>query len=138
MPKSKDTNITSFGFEPGRSLARKYQVLSKLGSGLEGEVYLLREEATGIERAAKFFFPHRNVGNRSINFYARKLHKLRECSALIQYHSQETIHHLGHDISFMISDYVEGEILYDFLAAQPQGRLDVFQGLHLLAAIATA
>src|SRR5690349_14203221 len=130
MAKSTQANISSFDFQPGRSLAKKYEVISRLGSGWEGEVYLLKERSTGIERAAKFFFPHRNKADKSINFYAKKLHKLRDCPALIQYHTLETIHHNGHDISFLISDYVEGEILLEFLASQPGGRLDVFQGLH--------
>jgi tRNA A-37 threonylcarbamoyl transferase component Bud32 len=138
MAKTPRSTIQSFDFPPGRSLAKKYEVVSKLGSGWEGEVYLLRENATGIERAAKFFFPHRNVRNKSINFYARKLHKLRDCPALIQYHTLETIHHSGHDISFLISEYVEGEILQSFIAEQPGGRLDVFQGLHLLHSLTVA
>ena len=32
-----------FAFEEGMILARKYEVLSFLGSGWEGEVYLVRE-----------------------------------------------------------------------------------------------
>jgi hypothetical protein len=138
MVKSTRPTIDSFNFPPGRSLAKKYEVISKLGSGWEGEVYLLKERATGIERAAKFFFPHRNIRDKSINFYAKKLHKLRDCPALIQYHTLETIHHSGFDISFLISDYVEGEILLEFLASQPGGRLDVFQGLHLLHSLTVA
>ncbi len=138
MPKTPKSAITSFDFAPGRTLAKKYQVISKLGSGWEGEVYLLRESATGIERAAKFFFPQRNKSNRALNFYARKLHKLRDCPALIQYHTQETIHFSGADISFLVSDYVEGEILQDFITEQPGGRLDAFQGLHLLHSMAVA
>jgi hypothetical protein len=137
MPR-KPPQITAFDFKPGRTLARKYAVVSKLGQGWEGEVYLLREQATGIERAAKFFFPHRNLRNKSINFYAKKLHKLRGCPALIQYHTQETIQHQGQDISFLISDYVEGAILLDFLKAQPGKKLDAFQGLHLLHALTCA
>ena len=62
MSKSDKPVISSFDFQPGRSLAKKYEVLSKLGQGWEGEVYLLRETSTGIERAAKFFFPQRAIG----------------------------------------------------------------------------
>jgi len=125
MTRSAKNRIDSFAFAPGRTLANKYEVVSKLGSGWEGEVFLIKERSTGIERAAKFFFPHRNVRNKNINFYAKKLHKLRDCPALIQYHTQETISYGGEEISFLISDYVEGEILADFLASQPKRRLDV-------------
>ncbi|MFV2067521.1 MAG: hypothetical protein ACC645_11120, partial [Pirellulales bacterium] len=56
----KSRRINAFDFRPGRVLAGKYEVVSRLGAGWEGEVYMLREMPTGIERAAKFFFPHRN------------------------------------------------------------------------------
>lgn len=138
MPQTLVTPLKSFDFVEGRILARKYQVLSRLGCGWEGEVYRLCELATGIERAAKFFFPQRNPGNKALNFYARKLHKLRECPALIQYHTQETLSIRGHEVSFLVSDYVDGEPLTRFLKLQPAGRLDSFQALHLLHSLATA
>ncbi|UCE88907.1 MAG: protein kinase, partial [Pseudomonadota bacterium] len=128
--------VDDFGFAPGRVLARKYEVIARLGAGWEGEVYLVNEIATGIERAAKFFYPQRNPKNRSLLFYARKLHKLRNCSIVIQYHTQETITFHHQPISFLVSDYVEGELLSDFLCHQPGKRLDVFQALHLLHALA--
>ena len=49
--------IDEFEFARGRVLAGKYEVIERLGKGWEGEVYRLRELATGIERAAKFFDP---------------------------------------------------------------------------------
>ena len=130
--------IDAFDFREGRILAKKYEVLAKLGEGWEGEVYLLRELATGIERAAKFFFPQRNLRNKSSNFYAKKLHKLRNCPGLIQYHTQETIRFRNHEVTFLVSDFVEGEVLLDFLKRQPGKRIDYFQGLHLLHDIAVA
>jgi serine/threonine protein kinase len=128
--------ITRFGFHPGDIVADKYEVVSQLGKGWEGEVYLLRERGTGIERAAKFWFPHRNPRNRAIRFYAKKLHKLRQCPILIRYHTQETTLVDGVPIRFLVSEYVEGEILSHFLARQPGRRLSVFQAVHLLHALA--
>lgn len=128
--------IDRFDFAAGRILARKYEVVSHLGRGWEGEVYMVRERATGIERAAKFFFPQRNPRDRTALFYARKLHKLRHCPIVIQYHTQETINFRGHPITFLVSDFVEGELLSDFLARQPGRRLTAFQALHLLHALA--
>ncbi|MFP5505438.1 MAG: protein kinase, partial [Gammaproteobacteria bacterium] len=93
--------------------------------------------ATGIDRAAKFFFPHRNPRDRTATFYACKLHKLRHCPIVIQYHTQETILYRGVPISFLVSDFVEGDLLSEFLSKQPGKRLSAFQGLHLLHALAS-
>lgn len=112
-------------------------MINKLGAGWEGEVYLVREQITGIERAAKFFFPERNPKNRALAFYAKKLHKLRHSPIVIQYHTQETIRYRGMDITFLVSEFVEGQLLSDFLAHQPGRRLTPFQGLHLLHALAS-
>lgn len=129
-------SLDSFDFEPGRILAKKYQVESLLGKGWEGEVYRLTELSTGIERAGKFFYPKRNKHNRNLKFYAQKLHKLRSCPILIQYHTQEIMWNRGERISFLISEYVEGELLSEFLKRQPGQRLHPFQAVHLLHALA--
>jgi tRNA A-37 threonylcarbamoyl transferase component Bud32 len=128
--------IKSFAFRPGRVLTQKYEVVTRLGSGWEGEVYILRECATGIERAAKFFFPHRDIRGKTAIFHAKKLHKLRHCPILVQYHTQETISFRGVPITFLVSEYVEGEMLSRFLARQPGHRLSPFEGLHLLYVLA--
>lgn len=135
-PKTRPPQIDRFDFAPGRILARKYEVVSHLGRGWEGEVYMVRERATGIERAAKFFFPQRNPRDRTATFYARKLHKLRHCPIVIQYHTQESILFRGIPITFLVSDFVEGELLSEFIARQPGKRLPAFQALHLLHALA--
>ena len=62
MPNKKRAPvIESFDLEPGRILARKYEIVSKLGGGWEGEVYRIRERTTGIwcwkDVGAGFFRP---------------------------------------------------------------------------------
>lgn len=99
-------------------------------------MYLVTEQATGIERAAKFFFPRRNPRNRAIKFYARKLNKLRDCSIVIQYHTQELFQHNGQEMPFLVSEYVEGDLLTEFLARQRGKRMHHFEALHLLRALA--
>lgn len=135
--KRPRTRIDSFNFYPGRLLLRKYEVVSRLGAGWEGEVFKVREKATGIERAAKFFFPHRNLKDKAASFYAQKLHKLRHCPILIQYHTQELINYRGIPVTFLVSDFVEGELLSEFLKRQRGGRLTPFEGLHLLHGLAS-
>jgi len=127
--------IDSFDFYPGRVIARKYSIVSRLGGGWEGEVYRVLERGTKIERAAKFFFPERDPRGRAARLYARKLHKLRHCSLPIQYHTEERIVFRRTPITVLISEYVEGDILSEFLARQPGGRVRPFEGMHLLYAL---
>lgn len=134
--KTAGRRIESFTFRPGRVILEKYEVVTKLGAGWEGEVYMLRELATGIDRAAKFFFPHRNPRGKTAVFYAKKLHKLRHCPILIQYHTQDTITYRDVPITFLVSEFVEGELLSKYLARQPGGRLSTFEALHLLHTLA--
>lgn len=128
----RQPSLTAFDLEPGTVLANKYTVVERLGQGWQGEVYLVRERSTGIERSLKLFFPQRNVRNRTVRQYAQKLHKLRGCKILIRYHAQEQIIQAGHQVTLLVSDYVEGESLSEFLGRQPGRRLGFFEGLHLL------
>lgn len=129
---ARSGRITNFAFDPGYILSKKYRVVRRLGGGWEGEVFIVEEIVTGIERAAKFFYPHRNLRNRAANFYAKKLHKLRGCNIVIQYLTQETIRYEGYDVTYLISEYVDGVPLTEFLNSQKGRRLSAFQGLHLL------
>jgi len=124
--------MKSFALSPGTIIANKYVVGHLLGSGWEGEVYLVTERGTRIERAAKLFFPSRNRGDRAVKFYATKLNKLRTCPTLIQYCTQESIDLQGKEITALISEYAPGELLPDFLARQKNRRLHPFEALHLL------
>jgi tRNA A-37 threonylcarbamoyl transferase component Bud32 len=131
----KPTPIESFDLKPGRILARKYEIVSRLGGGWEGEVYKIREKNTHIERAAKLFFPQRNPRNKTARAYARKLHKLRACPIVIHYHTEEIVHLRRQPITVLVSEYVEGELLSDFLKRQPGSRLHATQAIHLLYAL---
>jgi serine/threonine protein kinase len=135
--KPKPKRIEDFQFKPGRVIAGKYEIIDFLGAGWQGEVYLIRETDTKIERAAKFFYPHRNERNKVATRDAVTLHNLRMCPILIQYHTQEKIRCKGHLVTALISDYVEGELLHDFLAKQPKKKLHHFEGMSLLHTLAS-
>ncbi len=129
------SSIETFDLRPGRILNKKYEVISLLGAGWEGEVYKVKELSTGIERAAKFFFHEKNPKNKQAKWYAKKLHKLRSCSILIHYQTQEEILVRKRPVTYLISEYVEGELLIDFLKTRKGKRLTTFEGLHLLYAL---
>lgn len=128
--------ITSFDFQPGRRLAGKYVVQQKLGAGWEGEVYQVVELHTNIVRAAKLFYPHRNVKHKTSTRFAKKLHKLSDCSIVMNYHTQEVLRIKGEQIICLICEFIEGEMLSSILDRQRQKRLPDFQALHLLYALA--
>nr|MEE4268837.1 protein kinase [Candidatus Krumholzibacteria bacterium] len=129
-------SIDGFRLEEGNLVADKYLVVETLGKGWEGEVYLVREKSTGIERSLKIYYPRRNPGNRTVRQNARKLHKLRDCPILIQYRTQEKAEIGGQLVTMLVADFAEGESLYSLLGRQPGRRLDFFQGLHLLHSLA--
>ena len=133
MEKSRLKRINA---PEGFLLSPIYKVIRKLGEGWEGEVYVIREKHTGIERVAKIFYPHRNRKNKAAIFYAKKLHKLRNCSILIKYLTQDTFSFKGHDLTYLVSEFVEGLPLNEFIKKQKGNRLHSFQGLHLIHALA--
>src|SRR5580698_6531692 len=132
----RPSKVKRFDFPPGRVVAGKYQVLRQLGSGYEGEVYAIVERATGIRRAAKFYYPHRDPTGKVAIVYARKLDALRHCPILMQYYHQETTVVKRRKVTMVVSELVEGQKLSEFLAAQPQKRLSVFEALHVLHELA--
>lgn len=130
------SDVEPFNIATGRILANKYEVVSALGAGWQGEVYLIRERRTGIERAAKLFYPGRNPRNRLAKAYARKLHTLRHCPIVTHYHAEETMMIRGELVTVLISEYVAGELLSHFVDRQSGKRLHPFRALHLLHALA--
>ena len=132
----RPSRIKRFDFYPGRVVAGKYQIERPLGSGWEGEVYVIVERATGIRRAAKFYYPHRDPMGKAAITYARKLDALRHCPILMQYHHQELAYVKRRKVTVVISELVEGQKLSEFLASQPKQRLSTFEALHVLYVLA--
>jgi len=124
--------VKRFDFPSGKSVAGKYMIERPLGGGWEGEVYAIIEKNTGIRRAAKFYYPHRDPQGKAAIAYARKLDALRHCPILMQYHHQEMAYVKKKKVTVVISELVEGKKLSEFLAEQPQHRLSTFEALHVL------
>lgn len=128
--------IKRFDFAAGRIVAGKYEIERALGSGYEGEVYAISERITGIRRAAKFYYPHRDPMGKAAIVYARKLDALRHCPILLQYHHQEVTQFRRNRVMVVVSELFEGEKLSDFLLKQPRKRLSTFEALHVLHVLA--
>src|SRR5688572_15517265 len=111
--------VARFDLPPGRIVAGKYVIDRPLGSGWEGEVYAIIERSTGIRRAAKFYYPHRDPTGKAAIAYARKLDALRHCPILMQYHHQEIAQVKRKKVMVVISELIDGIKLSEFLAQQP-------------------
>jgi serine/threonine protein kinase len=109
---------------------------SKLGQGWEGQVYSIEEINTGIKRAAKFFYPKRNPKNKILVGYAKKLNKLSEVPIIIKYITQEKLFYKEQEISYLVSEFVEGKTLDQFLKKDLKNRLSLFEALHILYELA--
>lgn len=132
----RPSKVKRFDFQPGRSITGKYTIDRLLGSGWEGEVYVITERNTGIQRAAKFYYPHRDPTGKAAIAYARKLDALRHCPILMQYHHQEIVQVKRRKVIVVISELVEGQKLSEFMARQPRHKLSTFEALHVLYALA--
>lgn len=124
-----------FELLPGRILGRNYRVLSYLGNGWEGEVYKVEECRTGIIRAAKLFYKHCYRYSKPHIYYAKKLYNLRTCPIIIQYHNQDVVTIKKEKVDFLISDYVTGDVLSNFIANQKNKKMHPFEALHLFYAL---
>lgn len=124
--------ILSFDLSPGRTIAGKYQVIEKLGSGTEGEVYKVLELHTKRPRAIKLFYPHKNSNFKVSVRNAQKLDKLSNCPIVIAYHGHETIIIKKQKIAYIICEFIEGEILDSFVNKQRSKQLSIFPAIHLL------
>jgi tRNA A-37 threonylcarbamoyl transferase component Bud32 len=132
----RPSKVRRFDFPAGRVVAGKYMIDRQLGSGYEGEVYSIVERVTGIRRAAKFYYPHRDPMGKAAIVYARKLDALRHCPILMQYHHQEIAYFKRKKVMVVISELVEGQKLSEFIAGQPGQRLSTFEALHVLYVLA--
>ena len=112
------SKIESFDLKVGRRVANKYTILHYLGGGLEGEVYKVIEGYTNKERAIKLFYPQQNKKFKVSSRYAKKLDKLRDCPIVMDYLAHEIVTLKGHRIACLISEFIDGQMLGEFLNKQ--------------------
>ena len=124
-----------FALQPGQSFGGKYTVEAFLGGGIEGEVYKVLETRTKIRRAAKLFYPTHNRRDHMARAYARKLENLRHCPLVIQYHNAETLILNDIEVTCLLSDYVDGVLLSQYVENQPGKRLHPFEAAHIIYTI---
>ncbi len=124
--------ISAFDLNPGERIGEKYHVEAFLGGGLQGEVYRVLEKQTRVRRAAKLLYPQQNERGRTARNYAQKLDKLRDCPIVIQYHNVEKVGIQGVEVTCLLSEYVHGILLSDFIARHRGAALPPFKALHLL------
>ena len=127
----KDNLLTN-----GRIISNKYEVIDFLGKGQEGEVYKVRERYTKKLRAIKLFYPQRDQRGVVSSRIAKKLDKLSESPLVLNYLSYEFMTLRGDTYACMTTEFINGEMLSDFVNKQRQKRLNVFVAIHLLYTLA--
>lgn len=125
-----------FDLEPGTVLGGRWIVRCRLGAGWESEVYEVAEKGTGVTRAAKVFLPHRNPEGRARRRQAQKMHALRDCSVLVKYLHSEHVDIGERTVTVLFSELFEGERLDDLVRSRPGKRMQPFEAMHMLHALA--
>jgi len=127
--------VDSFQLKPGRILNGKYVVEDRIGGGIEGEVYKVRDKKTGLHRAIKAFFPGNGDVEKSIARNARLLDRLKKCPIVIHYHHAESFRFRRQTIHYLVSEYVQGQPLSSFCERYPGKRMRPFAALHVIHAL---
>lgn len=125
------TKENKFGLGRGDRLTWRYEVIERIGAGVEGEVYKIREKATGLTRAAKLYFESRKGGRAAVR-YARKLDALKDCDIVVKYLHTEEVRIGDRFIDCLISEYFDGDLLEDLLKTYRAKRMPAFEALNLL------
>ncbi len=129
---SHGPRMKTFSLPKGRTIGSSYKVESHLGGGSEGEVYKICDQTTGIQRAAKIYFPHRDPKQQLTAQHARKLNQLRDCNLVLQYlHTQEVRIGTFRTMA-MISELCEGEPLQRWIERHRGNRVRDFVALTIL------
>lgn len=136
MVRTSSSDARLYKLEEGAPIGARYRVVELLGTGWEGVVYRVEERGTGVQRAAKIWFPRRNPRGAALRHYARKLDKLRGCPVVMQYHHSDEAEVAGLPVRFMIAEYLDGIPLSELRKRQRGKRFGEFEALSILHALA--
>ncbi|HEV2668758.1 MAG TPA: serine/threonine-protein kinase, partial [Blastocatellia bacterium] len=123
----------------GRKIGR-YQILSLLGAGGMGEVYLAQDPRLGRKLALKFLPQEFTRNQDRVQRFAREA---RAASAL-NHPNIITIHEMGEiatadgSLRYIVTEYVEGETLRQRMARAPQRRIEPSEAIDIAMQIAAA
>ncbi len=113
-----------------------YQVLSAIGAGGMGEIYLARDLQLEREVALKVLPAEFTTDAERVRRFAREAHAV----SALNHPNIITIHEIGavENIHYIVTEYVVGETLRQRLMAAPQQRLTAAAALELAVQIAAA
>lgn len=117
---------------PGTKLAR-YEIISQIGAGGMGEVYLAKDTLLDRKVALKLLSAHLTE---NAEWLRRFIHEAKAASAL-NHPNIITIHEIGQagGVHFIATEYIEGETLRHHLAS---GRLKTFNAVSVAMQVASA
>lgn len=120
-------------FAPGMLIDGRYEVLSEIGRGGMGTIYLVRHQKLGFTLAVKSINPERPNREKALIRFQREIQAL----AALQHPNLIRIHDCGEfgNIPYYVMDYIPGGSLYQRL--QEEGSLPVMDALEISAKIAS-
>lgn len=130
------STVDNLNLKVGRVMANRFIIEEMVGRGLEGEVYRVVEKHTNKVRAIKLFYPHRNEKQKVSTRIAKKLDKLSACPIVVDYIGYDILKIKNQNVACLITEFVEGEILSEFVDKHRGKRLAIFPALHLLYSLA--
>lgn len=122
-------------FEPGRRIVGQYDIRRRIGIGVHGVAYLARDRFIHTDRVLKFPLNLESV--REMAWLAHRMVRLSH-PFIVQHFGVGQMMLSGLSLPFLITEYVEGPSLEEFLAARGRKRTGLFEALTYFADIAQA